>query len=88
MADSVAARGGERGSGINGSGAEPGKEPSDSFAELRSLIVGPEQRELLAMQAHLFDPSVQARDVSRVLPDAIALRASDPQLTRALAPSI
>ncbi len=60
----------------------------DSFSELRSLIVGPEQRELKALQAHLLDPSIQTRDVSRVLPDAIALRATDPQLTHALAPSI
>jgi outer membrane protein OmpA-like peptidoglycan-associated protein len=61
---------------------------ADVFSELRSLIVGPEQRELLELQAHVLDPSVQTRDVSRVLPDAIALRASDPQLMRALAPSI
>ncbi|MGE5813878.1 MAG: OmpA family protein [Acidobacteriota bacterium] len=60
----------------------------DSLAELRSLIVGPEQRELLTLQSHLFDPSIHTRDVSSVLPDAIALRATDPQLTRALAPSI
>src|SRR5512144_170618 len=60
----------------------------DRLAELRSLIVGPEQRELLTLQSHLFDPSVHTRDVSSVLPDAIALRATDPQLTRALAPSI
>jgi OOP family OmpA-OmpF porin len=60
----------------------------DSLAELRSLIVGPEQRGLLTLQSHLFDPSIHTRDVSSVLPDAIALRATDPQLTRALAPSI
>lgn len=60
----------------------------DSFAELRALIVGPEQRDLLELQAHLLDPSVQTQDVSRVLPDAIALRASDPRLSGALAPLI
>jgi OOP family OmpA-OmpF porin len=60
----------------------------DRFAELRSLLVGPERRELLALQAHLHDSSVQTRDVSRVLPDALALRATDPKLTKALAPSI
>lgn len=67
--------------------AERGREEED-FSELRSLIIGPEQRELLALQAHVLDPSVQTRDVSRVLPDAIAIRARDPQLMRALAPSI
>lgn len=60
----------------------------EDFSELRSLIIGPEQRELLTLQAHVLDPSVQTRDVSRVLPDAIAIRATDPQLMRALAPSV
>jgi len=88
MADSVAAREVERGPGITESGAEPGTKPDDSFAELRSLIVGPEQRELVALQAHFLDPAAQVRDVSRVLPDAIALRSTDPKLVRALEPSI
>ena len=60
----------------------------ESFAELRSIIVGPEQRELQALQEHVRDPGIQTRGISRVLPDAIALRSNDPQLTRALAPSI
>jgi OOP family OmpA-OmpF porin len=60
----------------------------EDFAELRAIIVGPEQRELLELQAHLFDPDVRTRDVSRVLPEALALRANDPQLTRALTPSV
>lgn len=71
----------------NGRAGDDGVD-GDSFSELRSLIVGPERRELMALQAHLHDPSIQTRDVSRVLPDAIALRATDPQLTRALAPSV
>ena len=66
----------------------PPRPQDEQLSELRSLIVGPEQRELLALQAHLLDPAAQPRDVSRVLPDAIALRADDPQLTHALAPSI
>jgi outer membrane protein OmpA-like peptidoglycan-associated protein len=85
MADSVAAP------GRRVRGSEPdsgGDEAADSFDELRALLIGPEQRELMELQAHLRDPAVQVRDVSRVLPDAISLRASDPQLTRALAPSI
>jgi outer membrane protein OmpA-like peptidoglycan-associated protein len=60
----------------------------ESFAELRSIIVGPEQRELRALGEHVRDPAIQTRGVSTVLPDAIALRANDPQLMRALAPSI
>jgi outer membrane protein OmpA-like peptidoglycan-associated protein len=74
-------------SGANGSGV-PDSAGDDRFAELRALLVGPERRELMALQAHLSDPSAQVRDISRVLPDAMALRATDPQLTRALAPSI
>lgn len=62
--------------------------PDDSFAQLRSIIVGPERRDLRALQAHVLDPAVQTHDVSRVLPDALQLRANDPQLMRALAPSI
>jgi OmpA family len=58
------------------------------FTELRSLIVGPEQRQLHALQARLDDPGTQARDVSRVLPQAVLLRTHDPQLTSALAPTI
>src|SRR6188472_787698 len=85
MADSVAAPGPRARSGEPAHG---GDGPADSFDELRALLVGPEQRELMALQAHLLDPAIQVRDVSRVLPDAIALRSSDPQLTRALAPSI
>jgi OOP family OmpA-OmpF porin len=60
----------------------------DDFSELRSLIVGPEQRELEELQARLLDPAEQTREVSRVLPDAISLRGADPELTRALMPSV
>ena len=60
----------------------------DSFAQLRSIILGPEQRKLRALRKHVLDPTTQTRDVSRVLPDALQLRARDPQLMRALAPSV
>jgi outer membrane protein OmpA-like peptidoglycan-associated protein len=60
----------------------------DSFAQLRSIILGPEQRKLRALRKHVLDPTAQTRDVSRVLPDALQLRARDPQLMRALAPSV
>lgn len=74
---------------------QPGANPepdapdaADPFLELRALIVGPEQRDLQALQAHVFDAAVQAREVSRVLPDAIALRTDDPQLAASLAPIV
>jgi OOP family OmpA-OmpF porin len=60
----------------------------ESFAQLRSIILGPEQRKLQKIQARLGDSAAQTRDVSRVLPDALQLRAHDPQLKRALAPSV
>ena len=64
--------------------------PADDsgFAELRSLLVGPEQRELAALRTRLADPAARTRDVSGVLPDAIERRAGDPQLARALAPPV
>jgi OOP family OmpA-OmpF porin len=88
MADPLAGRNASARPAVNGSAARPETSDDESFAELRSLLVGPEQRALIALNEHLLDPAVQVRDVSRVLPDAIALRATDPQLTRALAPSI
>ena len=88
MAETLAERGDARRPERDSPPDEPSSAVGDTFTELRSLIVGPEQRELLKLRAHVLDPSVQVRDVSRVLPDAIAMRANDPQLTRALAPSI
>ena len=62
--------------------------PAAQFTELRSLLVGPEQRQLRALQTRLEDPAAQARDVSRVLATAVELRTHDPHLQRALAPTI
>jgi OOP family OmpA-OmpF porin len=77
--------------GVSNETGTNGDRPSrgnTGLAELRSLLVGPEQQSLRALQARLDDPALQTRSVSRVLADAIALRDKDPQLTRALAPSI
>ena len=81
MANAAAARKGDR---------TPAADAADAgdFAELRSLIVGPEQRQLRTIQSRLDDPATQARDVSRVLPVAMLLRKDDPQMTRALAPTV
>jgi outer membrane protein OmpA-like peptidoglycan-associated protein len=62
--------------------------PATKFTELRTLLVGPEQRQLRALQTRLEDPAAQARDVSRVLAAAVELRTNDPHLKRALAPTI
>ncbi len=81
MANPAAARQGDR-------TPAAGTGPAADFDELRSLIVGPEQRHLRTIQARLDDPGAQTRDVSRVLPQAVLLRKDDPQLTRALAPTV
>jgi OOP family OmpA-OmpF porin len=62
--------------------------PAAKFTELRSLLVGPDQRQLHALQTRLEDPAAQARDVSRVLATAVELRTRDPHLQRALGPTI
>lgn len=69
----------------SGRGAPPADE--QAFAKLRTILVGPERRALKGLRKRLA-PDAQTRDVSRILPDAIALRANDEQLTRALAPSV
>jgi outer membrane protein OmpA-like peptidoglycan-associated protein len=66
----------------------PNEPPAAKFTELRTLLVGPEQRQLRALQTRLEDPAAQARDVSRVLAAAVELRTNDPHLKRALAPTI
>ena len=53
-------------------------EPVTEFAELRSLIIGPEQRELRDLEARISDPGRVARDVSAVLPEAVLLRNRPP----------
>ena len=55
----------------------PSDTPAAKFTELRALLVGPEQRQLHALQTRLEDPAAQARDVSRVLATAVARYASE-----------
>ena len=81
MGSTAAARSDDQASG----GADT---PTARFAELRTLLVGPEQRQLRALQTRLDDPVAHAREVSRVLPAAVELRTNDPHLKRALAPTI
>lgn len=57
--------------------------------ELRRLLLAPEQDRLDGLQHRLDDPDLLARDLSRVLPEAIALRLGrDRNLTRAIAPAV
>jgi OOP family OmpA-OmpF porin len=67
---------------------EPARRPDDPFDELRALLVGPEQRELLELHSQLHDSSAQTQAVASALPDAFALKAQDPKLSRAIAPLV
>lgn len=61
----------------------------DELVELRSLLFSSELAEIDGLKRRLDDPKRQAEEVSRILPDAIALRSShDKLLTSALMPSI
>ncbi len=64
------------------------RETGDALADLRAILVGPEQQALEALRARLEDPAAQARDVAAVLPQALQLRALDAELARALAPPV
>ncbi|HWR17488.1 MAG TPA: OmpA family protein [Terriglobales bacterium] len=60
-----------------------------SLAELRELIVGPEQRELADLRARLDDPELRTQDLSQIVAEAIALRARhDRAMLRTLQPMI
>ena len=60
-----------------------------TMAELRSLMLGPAETQLAEVHERLLNPRRQVEEVSRVLPDAIAVRTrQDDDLTRALAPTV
>lgn len=60
-----------------------------TMAELRSLLLGPAEAQLAEVHERLLDPQRQVEEVSRVLPDAIAVRSrQDDDLTTALAPTV
>jgi OOP family OmpA-OmpF porin len=57
--------------------------------ELRRLLLEPEQAQIVKLQERLDHPRYDADDLSRVLPEAVTLRASkDRQLTNALMPTV
>lgn len=76
-----------------GSAAEASDEDyateQENLSELRNLLFSEEQEQINELQHRLDDPKRHAEDVSRVLPDAIALRTSrDKRFTKALMPTI
>ncbi|GJL66459.1 MAG: hypothetical protein NPIRA05_14300 [Nitrospirales bacterium] len=59
----------------------------EALNQLRNILLAPEQTQLEQLQNRLDDPALQAKDVSRVLPDAILLRSQqDTQLATSLSP--
>jgi len=61
----------------------------ESMAELRSLLLGPAEARLAEIHARVTDPQWQLKEVSHVLPAAIAVRArQDNDLSEALAPTL
>lgn len=59
------------------------------YAELRSLLLAPEQSRLEQLQAQVDHLDLTAHNLSRVLPEAIALRGeADHRLTHALTPHV
>jgi len=59
----------------------------EALNQLRNILLAPEQTQLEQLQNRLDDPALQAKDVSRVLPDAILLRSKqDAQLASSLSP--
>ena len=57
--------------------------------KLRSLLLGPAEKQLADVHARLTDPQRQLKDVAHVLPAAIAVRArQDDELTDAMGPTV
>lgn len=64
-------------------------EGQDPIGELRRLLLVPEHAQVAKLQERLDDPEIHAEDVSQVLPEAIAIRATkDRELTRAMLPTV
>lgn len=67
----------------------PQTSATEALDELRHLLLGPEQAQLRQLQERLDTLRIRPEDVSRVLPEAVLLRAGqDQQLTDALLPTV
>jgi hypothetical protein len=67
----------------------PNHQVHDELAQLRNMLLGPEQDKLNALQQRFDDQKQFTEDVSRVLPESILLKgAKDNQLTKALMPTV
>jgi len=61
----------------------------ETMSELRTLLLGPAEKQIAEVHSRLTDPRRQMEEVSRVLPAAISVRSrQDHDLTDALAPTV
>lgn len=61
----------------------------EDWAQLRTLLLAPEQTQLDELRERLDNRAVQPRDISQVLPEAFAIRGeSDQQLSQVLTPYV
>lgn len=61
----------------------------ESMAELRSLLLGPAEKQIAEIHERLSDPHRQLHEVAQVLPAAVSIRTQqDNQLTEALSPAV
>jgi hypothetical protein len=61
----------------------------DDLGKLRSIIVGPEQKDISRLRERLDNPEIRASEISNVLAEAVLIRASkDKKLALALLPTI
>jgi OOP family OmpA-OmpF porin len=61
----------------------------DELAQLRTLMLAPEQSEISELKQRLNDPKIRAEELSRVIAEAIVMRtATDHKLATALLPTI
>lgn len=77
----------EKGNGSEGvAETSPARDP---LGELRRLLLAAGETQVSRLQERLDDPEIHAEDVSRVLPEAIVIRAAkDHEVTRVLLPTV
>jgi OOP family OmpA-OmpF porin len=71
--------------------AEPSANGDQALEELRSLLLGLEQKQIVALQERLNNPALRSHETSRVVAEAIRLRreqGGEAALREALAPSV
>ena len=73
----------------DGNGGIRSDAQSSDEAILRSLVLGPAEKQLADIHARLADPERQLKEVAHLLPSAIAVRSrADDELTDAMAPTV